>query len=76
MFDTNWAIHSAWNTGRPKGAQAEADRALSPVVVLALVLVLRERGVRSGGRAVGRSGGRAVGKKVRQLSAGRATKPP
>ncbi|WP_405865444.1 hypothetical protein OG407_41500 [Streptomyces sp. NBC_01515] len=64
MFDTNWAIHSARNTGRPNGAQAEEDPALFPVVVLALMLLLPERGVRS------------VEKKVRQLSAGRATKPP
>jgi hypothetical protein len=64
MFDTNWAIHSARNTGRPNGAQAEADRALFPVEVLALMLRLLGRGVRS------------VEKKVRQLGAGRATKPP
>ncbi|MFJ2154953.1 hypothetical protein [Streptomyces sp. NPDC087856] len=64
MFDTNWAIHNARNTGRANGAQAEPDSAALPVVVLALMLLLPGRGVRS------------FEKKVRQLSAGRATKRP
>ncbi len=53
MFDTNWAIHSARNTGRANGAQAEPDSAAFPVVVLALMLLLPGRGVRSVGREEG-----------------------
>ena len=49
MFDTNWAIHRARNTGRANGAQAKADRTVPPVVVLALALMVLLPG-RSGGR--------------------------